>query len=92
MIKIINFYKTTTWINKRKEILKRDHNECQRCKKLGRFNKAECVHHIKHLKNRADLALDDSNLISLCNTCHNEVHPEKLHRYDKKKFTNEERW
>ena len=27
-----SFYKTTEWRRKRKEILKRDNNECQRCK------------------------------------------------------------
>lgn len=87
-----NFYKSTIWINKRKDILKRDHFECQRCKAKGRFSKAECVHHIKHLKNRPDLALEDKNLLSLCNVCHNEVHPEKLHHSDKHKFKNQERW
>lgn len=87
-----NFYKSTVWINKRKEILKRDHNECQRCKSKGRFSKADCVHHIKHLKNRPDLALTNDNLISLCNTCHNEVHPEKLHSSIKHKYNNQERW
>lgn len=87
-----NFYKSTVWINKRKEILKRDHNECQRCKSKGGFSKAECVHHIKHLKDRPDLSLVDDNLISLCNVCHNEVHPEKLHRKDKTKFKNKECW
>lgn len=86
------FYISTEWINKRKEILKRDHNECQRCKARGKFHIAECVHHIKHLKDRTDLALEDSNLISLCNTCHNEVHPEKLHSSIKPKYNNEERW
>ncbi|KOA76605.1 HNH endonuclease [Clostridium botulinum] len=89
---MVNFYKSTVWINKRKEILKRDHNECQRCKLKGRFSKAECVHHIKHLKNRPDLALEDNNLISLCFTCHNEVHPEKLNISIKPKYNNEERW
>jgi len=36
------------------------------------------VHHIKHLKDFPELALVDSNLESLCFTCHNEEHPEKL--------------
>ncbi|MCC5416483.1 HNH endonuclease [Clostridium botulinum] len=86
------FYKSTEWINKRKDIIKRDKKECQRCKDNGRFHVAECVHHIKHLKDRPDLALTDSNLVSLCYTCHNEVHPEKLHHSNKLKFRNKERW
>lgn len=90
------FYRSEEWINKRKEILKRDNKECQRCKGNGKVGKGECVHHIKHLKDRPDLVLADSNLISLCYTCHNEVHPEKLQKLQqlhyKKKFKNEERW
>jgi len=90
------FYRSKEWRNKRKDIIKRDNNECQECKRNGKFSKAECVHHIEHLKDRIDLALTDSNLISLCYTCHNEVHPEKLQKFQqlhyKKKFKNEERW
>ncbi|KIN79907.1 HNH endonuclease [Clostridium botulinum] len=86
------FYKSTEWINKRKDIIKRDKKECQRCKANGGYHKAECVHHIKHLRDRPDLALTNSNLISLCYTCHNEVHPEKLHKNYKPKFKNKERW
>ncbi|SET55818.1 HNH endonuclease [Natronincola peptidivorans] len=87
------FYKSIEWIKKRAEILLRDNNECQKCKKKGLFSLAECVHHIKHLKSHPELALTDSNLISLCNACHNEEHPEKLKKIEpKKKFSNEERW
>lgn len=86
------FYKSSEWINKRKDIIKRDNRECQMCKAEGRYHKAECVHHIKHLRDRSDLALVDSNLVSLCYTCHNIVHPEKLNINVKKKFKNVEKW
>jgi 5-methylcytosine-specific restriction protein A len=87
------FYLSAAWLHKRNEILERDNHECQKCKSKGKFSVAECVHHIKHLKDRPDLALADGNLISLCGTCHNEEHPEKLHSNDKKpKYVNEERW
>ncbi|HID0883028.1 TPA: HNH endonuclease [Clostridium botulinum] len=86
------FYKSTEWLNKRNNILKRDNNECQRCKSFGGYHKAECVHHIKHLKDFPELALTDENLTSLCYSCHNIEHPEKLHLNVKKKFINEERW
>lgn len=52
------------------------------CKKRGLFRKATIVHHIKHLKDRPDLALDENNLISLCGSCHDIVHPEKLKKHD----------
>lgn len=87
------FYKSKEWKKKRKEILKRDNNECQKCKDRGCYSKAEAVHHIKHLKEIPELALQDENLISLCNSCHNEEHPEKLIKNEPKKiFMNEERW
>lgn len=90
---IKKFYLSKTiWIPKRREILKRDHNECQECKKLGKYSPAEVVHHIKHLKDRPDLALTDSNLESVCSDCHNKLHPEKAFKYKKKKKVNEERW
>ncbi|RXI70512.1 HNH endonuclease [Clostridium tetani] len=85
------FYTSAAWINKRKYIINRDNNECQRCKKLGKVHIAECVHHIKHLKDRPDLALEDKNLVSVCNVCHNILHPEKLNN-PKPKFINEEKW
>ncbi len=75
------FYKSTVWKHKRKEILKRDNFECQRCKSKGRFSKAEIVHHIKHLRDFPELALVNDNLKSLCATCHNEVHPEKFEKF-----------
>lgn len=87
------FYKSRVWRSKRKQILIRDNYECQKCKSRGRFSKADCVHHIKHLKDYPELALTDDNLECLCNPCHNEEHPEKLEEFQQSnKFTNEERW
>ena len=87
------FYRSGAWLLKRKSILIRDNNECQKCKSKGRYSKAECVHHVKHLKDREDLALADNNLLSLCYVCHNEEHPEKLH-YNTvvKRVISHERW
>lgn len=62
------FYKDSRWLKKRRDILKRDNKECQLCKQEGRVGRGECVHHIKHLRDRPDLALVDSNLTSLCYT------------------------
>lgn len=76
------FYSRAPWKKKRLEILARDNNECQMCKDRRLQEQADVVHHIKHLRDRPDLALVDDNLVSLCNSCHNEVHPEKLKRYE----------
>lgn len=99
--KVIQFYKSAAWKKLRAEVLALDHNECQRCKSKGKYSKATVVHHVNHVLDRPDLALTlyvdgQRNLISLCNKCHNEVHPEK--RKDFKPFfkpkppLTEERW
>ena len=80
--KRLKFYKSKEWRKKRQDILERDNNECQRCKRKGRASPGQVykldVHHIKHLEDRWDLKLDSNNLITLCGACHNLQHPEKL--------------
>lgn len=71
------FYRSTQWEKKRKKILKRDKERCQICKRYGRMVQATTVHHIQHLDEYPELGLVDSNLISLCESCHNKQHPEK---------------
>ncbi len=84
------FYKTSAWIRKRKNILQRDNFECQKCKEKGQQMQAQTVHHIVHLRDNKELALEDENLLSVCGPCHNELHPEKLLR--KKTEIHSERW
>lgn len=88
------FYKSREWRKKRPEILKRDNYECQRCKRMGRYSRGVVVHHIKHLRDRPDLALDDDNLETQCEACHNIEHPEKLGQEEaaKRKQITPERW
>lgn len=85
------FYKTYTWETKRKEILKRDNFECQMCKGEGLYSKATTVHHVKHYDKFPELGLTDDNLISLCASCHNKVHPERNFEI-KKRNSHSERW
>lgn len=89
---ILAFYHSLEWKKKRAEILARDNNECQKCKKKGRVTKANAVHHIKHYRTHKHLALENSNLISLCNACHNEEHPEKFNNGDNAEDIHEERF
>ena len=42
-----------------------------------RPHRADMVHHVIPVEERPDLALNLSNLRSLCNECHNKEHPEK---------------
>lgn len=75
------FYNSRTWRNKRKEILKRDNYECQFCKRDGRYKRADVVHHVLELSYRYDLALEPSNLLSLCRECH-ETHHGRVKKAD----------
>ena len=100
------FYTWKKWRKIRAEVLKLDHNECVVCKaKHKRYpQRAYVVHHVHHLKDRPDLALEiwdeegKRNLISVCSSCHEELHPEKLkeaHKFVKresKAYHNEEKW
>ncbi len=71
------FYRSKRWKVKRKAILRRDGYMCVECRKYGRRVDATTVHHIKEIEHYPELALVDSNLVSLCEACHNKKHPEK---------------
>ena len=73
-------YNSEKWKKKREAILRRDHYQCQWCKRYGRITAATTVHHIKHVEDRPDLVYEGANLISVCNDCHNKLHPEKAKR------------
>lgn len=92
------FYSWSCWLRTREEVLKLDHYECQRCKTRGRYSRAVLVHHVKHLKDRPDLALsiwdgEERQLVSVCKKCHEELHPESQRQYKPlTKPVTEERW
>lgn len=77
-------YNTAKWERKRSSILSRDNYICQHCKRYGRIRQATTVHHIKHAEEYPELAYDNKNLVSLCNACHNKMHPEKAVKKNKK--------
>lgn len=93
-----DFYLWTDWRRTRAQVLKMDHYECQACKEKGKYAKATIVHHVKHLKDRPDLALtiwdgDKRQLVSLCKSCHEAEHPESQRQYRPKgKPVTAERW
>lgn len=73
------FYKSTKWERKRQRILRRDGFNCQICKRYGKMRLASHVHHIYPLEEYPELAMQDWNLISLCNACHNRMHDRDTH-------------
>lgn len=92
------FYCGAPWQHKRAEVLRLDRNECQLCKSRGKYRKACIVHHVKHLKDRPDLALSiydgmERQLVSLCKGCHEEMHPESKRQFAiKAEPVTQERW
>lgn len=95
-------YKTGEWQELRQRILLRDHHECQRCNghndlgkpiKRIRLRIANTVHHIQEVRDRPDLMMEESNLISLCHECHDIVHGRELKpRFMAKPRLTKERW
>ena len=82
------FYTWPEWLAVRAQVLKLDHWECVLCReRYHRFRPARIVHHVRHLRERPDLALsildpdtEARQLISVCKACHEEEHPESLRR------------
>lgn len=81
------FYNSKGWKLKRRYILQRDRNLCQRCLQAGRLTTAKLVHHVKPLEEHPDLAMDDKNLISLCVPCHEQTHSRAFGHKQKKEKT-----
>ena len=67
-------YRTYRWTKLRAAIIRRDHNECQWCKRRFKVTPAEVVHHIIPAEKRPDLFFEPTNLVSLCRDCHEEHH------------------
>jgi 5-methylcytosine-specific restriction protein A len=74
------FYLSSAWRKCRAQVLQRDDYLCQICLSQGMITAADLVHHIEHLQDRPDKALDMYNLQSVCHACHNKLHPEKVSR------------
>lgn len=81
------FYWWPQWQETRAAVLKMDNYECQICKARGRYSRGSIVHHVKHLRERPDLALSvydpdtgERQLVTVCKACHEKEHPESLRR------------
>lgn len=77
------FYKSKNWITVRELVKERDFGLCFNCLANKRFKKSDLVHHIIELKESRELGLETSNLLSLCASCHQEIHA----KYRKGKVT-----
>lgn len=79
-----HFYTSKKWRAKRKYILSRDGYLCQMCKRYGKNTEAKIVHHIQEVEDAPELKLKNTNLVSVCASCHNKIHPEKGGHYIKR--------
>lgn len=78
------FYGWPEWQAVREDVLKLDKRECVLCREQRRrYRPARIVHHVKHLRERPDLALSildpetgERQLVSVCKKCHEALHPE----------------
>ena len=68
------------WQKKRLEILERDEWQCQAC---GDKNNTLMVHHLLYKKNKEPWDIENSSLITLCESCHEFEHS---HRQDYEEF------
>jgi 5-methylcytosine-specific restriction protein A len=74
------FYDKQIWRRLRRRILERDRYRCVRCKAYVGGKGDARVDHIKPISVAPHLALDPSNLRTLCATCDNRSHSEKSSR------------
>lgn len=94
------FYCCAPWKICRKDVLRLDHYECQICKARGKYRRALVVHHVKHLVDRPDLALNiydpdtgERQLVSVCKQCHEDLHPESQQKTQQsQELITQERW
>lgn len=75
------FYHKSAWRRLRKQALQRDNYLCRECLRRGKITQATEVHHIMDLETFPSLALELSNLESLCWDCHEQTkhHKRELH-------------
>ena len=91
------FYTSARWRALREQALIRDHYICQRCLRkadagqLLRPRAATMVHHILPRETHPEKELDLDNLESLCDACHNEMHPERGFKAQRKEQTHHQR-
>ena len=93
------WYNSGDWQAVRDAVKRIDH-ECIICKVAGRRSATRYVHHVKHLRDRPDLALSiydpdtgERQLICVCKDCHEMLHPEAQRQYRPKGIpVTMERW
>ena len=80
------FYTSWVWRKCRASFLKENGGLCQACWSKGLITPAVEVHHIKPITpdnvDNPMITLDHSNLMALCDSCHDDMHRKKRWRCD----------
>lgn len=71
--KYTEFYHSIEWKKTKALALSVNYGLCQHCLKNKKIKTAEMVHHIIPIKEDWNKRLELSNLIALCNQCHNSI-------------------
>ena len=68
---IVRFRSSWAWTRKAKQIKERDHYLCRLCLEEGRMCTKDLeVHHIEPICENWDARLENDNLVTLCDKCH----------------------
>lgn len=67
-------YCQSEWLSVERKVLKRDKYKCRRCGSPKKCYRGLHVHHLKSWAGNPDLRYELTNLVTLCNKCHNWVH------------------
>ena len=71
---VVRFRSSWAWTQKARQIRERDHHLCRLCLDEGRLCRDNLeVHHIAPLAEAWEERLDDDNLITLCDKCHEQA-------------------
>jgi 5-methylcytosine-specific restriction endonuclease McrA len=70
------FYSSKNWRTIQLKIKTRDYGLCKLCWSNNKVKYMDTVHHIVPLEECKDMGLMESNLISLCESCHKRIHKE----------------
>ena len=77
-------YNSPRWQRLKEKVLRRDDYLCQNCKRYGKHKQAQHVHHVNPAEKYVTLRYNPYNLISLCQSCHNEMHERTQHELSDK--------
>lgn len=69
-------YRDTRWTKVKPVVHLRDNGLCRQCFDGKIYKASQLVHHIVEPEEDLSLAYEPSNLISLCESCHQKIHSE----------------